>query len=50
VSIAVCLAGSASFVWLQFFRRPGPEPSVGAGREQAGPRMAVPRERVRPRR
>ena len=49
VSIGVFCLAVAAFVWLQFFRAPGPQPTVGA-RDGPEPSMAVPRGRVRPRR
>jgi prolipoprotein diacylglyceryl transferase len=50
VALVVFLAAVASFLWLQFFRPAGPEPTTGArGPEPAGS-MAVPRGRVRSRR
>ncbi len=50
VSLIVFLAGVASFVWLQFFRPAGPEPTTGARGQSPAASMAVPRGRVRPRR
>jgi prolipoprotein diacylglyceryl transferase len=49
VSIGVFCLAVAAFVWLQFLRPPGPEPTAGA-RDGPEPSMAVPRGRVRPRR
>jgi prolipoprotein diacylglyceryl transferase len=49
VSIGVFCLAVAAFVWLQFLRAPGPDPTVGA-RDGPEPSMAVPRGRVRPRR
>jgi phosphatidylglycerol---prolipoprotein diacylglyceryl transferase len=50
VSVIVFLAAAAAFVWLQFFRPLGPEPTTGASPPGPGGSMVVPRGRVRPRR
>ena len=52
VSIVVCVAATAFFVWWQFFRGGGTLPSVRRKHREAphGPAMAVPKGRVRPRR
>jgi phosphatidylglycerol---prolipoprotein diacylglyceryl transferase len=50
VSLVVFAASAAAFVWLQFFRPPGPELTTGTTRSRRGPSMAVPGRRVRPRR
>ncbi len=50
VSLVVFLASAASFVWLQFLRPGGPEPTTVAPRPGPEPSMAVPKGRVRPRR
>jgi prolipoprotein diacylglyceryl transferase len=48
VSIGVFCLAVVAFVWLQFLRPPGPEPTVA--RAAPEPSTAVPRGRVRPRR
>jgi prolipoprotein diacylglyceryl transferase len=50
VALVVFLAAVASFVWLQFFRPAGQEPTTGARRPGPQASMTVPRGRVRPRR
>jgi prolipoprotein diacylglyceryl transferase len=50
VALVVFLAAVASFLWLQFFRPAGLEPTTGARRPEPGASMAVPRGRVRSRR
>jgi prolipoprotein diacylglyceryl transferase len=50
VSLLLLIASTVAFVWLQFYRPPGPEPSAGTGRPGPAPSMAVPGKRVRPRR
>jgi prolipoprotein diacylglyceryl transferase len=51
VAIVVFACSTAFFVWWQFFRPEGDQPSVKRRREiPRGPAMAVPRGRVRPRR
>ncbi len=51
VSIVVCVAATAFFVWWQFIRRDeGEAPRVRRRKVPTGPAMAVPRGRVRPRR
>jgi prolipoprotein diacylglyceryl transferase len=47
VSLLVFLASAAAFVWLQFYRPRGPEPTVGTSRSAGGSSMAVPGKRVR---
>ena len=47
VSLLVFLASAAAFVWLQFYRPRGPEPTVGTPRPAGGSSMAVPGKRVR---
>jgi prolipoprotein diacylglyceryltransferase len=48
VSLAVFVASVAFFVWWQFLRKPSPEkPKARARPVPQGPRMAVPKGRVR---
>jgi prolipoprotein diacylglyceryl transferase len=47
VSLLVLIASAAAFVWLQFYRPRGPEPTVGTSRPAGGSSMAVPGKRVR---
>jgi prolipoprotein diacylglyceryl transferase len=47
VSLLVLIASAAAFVWLQFYRPRGPEPTVGTSRSAGGSSMAVPGKRVR---
>ena len=50
VSLLVCLTAVGLFVWLQFYRPPGPQPTAATGDEPAPGPLAVPRGRVRSRR
>ena len=50
VALVVFMAAVASFLWLQFFRPAGPEPTTGPRRSGPTGSMAVPRGRVRSRR
>ncbi|HKP19787.1 MAG TPA: prolipoprotein diacylglyceryl transferase [Gaiellaceae bacterium] len=52
VSILVCVASTAFFIWWQFFHREGSRPMVRRKPRPIpkGPAMAVPKSRVRPRR
>jgi prolipoprotein diacylglyceryl transferase len=50
VALVVFLAAVASFLWLQFRRPAGPEPTPGARRPSHTGSMAVPQGRVRSRR
>jgi prolipoprotein diacylglyceryl transferase len=50
VSIVVFICSTAFFVWWQFIRAPGPEATIRAkpAGPPPGPRMAIPRGRIRP--
>jgi prolipoprotein diacylglyceryl transferase len=50
VSLIVFAVSAATFVWLQFVRPAGSEPTSGTGRQGQRPAMSVPGSRVRPRR
>lgn len=48
VSVGLFALSAAFFVWWQFFRKPGEPGRPGLREVPAGPKMAVPKGRVRP--